>query len=224
MLSKCFAIISWLPDEEPKRTNRRNKFLKLLAQLNQYFSYPIVIVAQNQKPEDLKLSYSNKIIIYNYKEALGITHARILLREKLLELNYDYNIFLDDDSNLVITEEGKQIYEKELEEHRNHICFFHGCQWRMLALSKEMLSLTNFDYIKKYESIRGEIQEDLAFAYVYKRLYPDKIFNFSMTGLKDIFEGSEKEEDSTQYSTAFINMQKKTLEIAKEQLKHEQSK
>jgi hypothetical protein len=47
MLTKCFGIISYLPDIEPLRTKRKEKLTNLIKTLDKYFKLPVVIVAQN---------------------------------------------------------------------------------------------------------------------------------------------------------------------------------
>lgn len=152
MLTKCFGIISYFPDGE-LREIRKQKFYKLLETLDTYFKLPLVIIAQNW--DDVDLKYSNSIKIYKYTEPLGITGARIVLREKLLEEDYDYYIFLDDDIEIRCNQKSVNNYLKNIDAHPGMFGKFD--KFQLFAISKYMLEKMNFDYIKDYESIRGEI-------------------------------------------------------------------
>lgn len=46
MLTKCIGIVSYFPEKEPLRTNRKKAFNNLIKQLDEYFKLPIIIVAQ----------------------------------------------------------------------------------------------------------------------------------------------------------------------------------
>lgn len=218
MLSKCIGIISYLPNDEQVRINRKNKFKKLLKVLDDNFKLPIVIVAQNWRDEDFDINYGLPIKIYKYAGALGVTGARIALREKLLLEDYDYFIFLDDDSNVVCTPSAAKDYLSQLDSHPGMFGLFNGTSWhRFIAISKPMLELMNYDFIKNYESCRGEIWEDIAYTHTYKAIYPNKWFNIKVNGLKEIQIDSAKDKDSTWYvsNPEFSNkqMQIKTYKI-----------
>ena len=47
MLTKCFGIISYLPNDENFRKIRKERLIKLISDLNAYFKLPIIILAQN---------------------------------------------------------------------------------------------------------------------------------------------------------------------------------
>ena len=94
--SICIGIISYLPDNENIRKERQVRINKLISQLDEHFNLPIILIAQNYKDFNIN---SKNIILYNY-DKLGITGARIKLREKFLESDYNYIIMLDDDMEL----------------------------------------------------------------------------------------------------------------------------
>lgn len=219
MLTKCIGIISYFPDDEPLRTHRKEKFKRLINTLDTFFKLPIIIIAQNWDDEDLNIVYCNTIIVYKYNSMLGVTGARIALRDKFLQSDYDYIILLDDDSNITCTESGVISYFKQIDAHPNMMGLFKNRAWhRLLAISKSMYQLMNYDFIKNYESIRGEIWEDAAFVNTYKRVYPNKVFQINVTGLDEKQLKSEEDPDTTWYKPEFDNkvrMNRITNEITK---------
>ena len=52
-LKTIIGIISYFPDEEKLRENRKMRCFDLLTKLNEHFKLPIIIVAQNWTQEDL---------------------------------------------------------------------------------------------------------------------------------------------------------------------------
>lgn len=206
MLTKCIGIISYFPDDEPLRTNRKKAFNNFIGQLDKLFKLPIIIVAQNWRKEDYNIKYCATIKIYNFSNALGITKARIILREKLLETEYDYFILFDDDSNIIGTENSVKEYLKQLDNHPDMFGLFKGRSWhRLFAISKYMLNLMSYDFIKNYESFRGEIWEDVAYAHTYKKIYPNKWFDIQVIGLDENQLPSEKDVNTTWYKPEFDN-------------------
>ena len=207
MLTKCFGIISYLPEDENFRKIRKERLIKLISNLNTYFKLPIIILAQNWTEDDLNLIYDNNIYVYNYDRGLGVTRARIYLRDKLLKHNFDAYIFLDDDSELVTDRVGVNNYLKEIDNHPNMVGKFKGTYMRFLYISNYMLKIMDLDFIKNYESIRGEIWEDFAYLKTYERLYPSKFFTFSKKGINEISQTSQRDEYSTWYKSEFGNEQ-----------------
>lgn len=207
VLTKCFGIISYLPEDENFRKIRKERLIKLISDLNTYFKLPIIILAQNWTEDDLNLIYDNNIYVYNYDRGLGVTRARIYLRDKLLKHNFDAYIFLDDDSELVTDRVGVNNYLKEIDNHPNMVGKFKGTYMRFLYISNYMLKIMDLDFIKNYESIRGEIWEDFAYLKTYERLYPSKFFTFSKKGINEISQTSQRDEYSTWYKSEFGNEQ-----------------
>ena len=95
----CIGIVSYLPSLEPDRSIRRERALNLISQCDLYFKLPIILIIQNWGEFNYKPKNS-KIILYNYKNKLGVLGARITLREKFLKSNYSGIILLDDDLKL----------------------------------------------------------------------------------------------------------------------------
>lgn len=96
MKNLMIGIISWLPDDEIKRVNRKeyvqkqHEFLTNFLKIN---SKDIICVAQNYKKEDNYLDY-NYIKI---DEGIGPSKARNIILDKFYNSDYDYLLCLDDD-------------------------------------------------------------------------------------------------------------------------------
>lgn len=214
MLRKCIGIISYFPDDLKIREERIKRFKNLLNFLNLNFKLPIVIISQNWK--DFKLpEYCNKIYLYRYNSGLGITRARITLREALLKLNYDYFIFLDDDSDIRGTPRGIENYLREIDVHPGMVGRFNSDWPRLLAISKSMLRIMDFDFIKDFEAGRGEIWEDSAYLITYRKLYPNKFFIFSKKEINERSPVARRDLYSTWYKKDFGNEEKIRLRTHK---------
>ena len=124
-MKKVFGIPSWLPDNEPDRTQRAKRINRLFKQLNDLWpEVDILVIAQNW--QDFKpIETKNKQIIKTY-EPLGILKARQALREEFLKLDYDYIIMLDDDAIIEFTSDAPKQYMNEIEKHPHGFCFMPG--------------------------------------------------------------------------------------------------
>ena len=123
MLKKVFGIPSWLPDNEPDRTQRAERINRLFKQLNDLWpDVDILVIAQNWK-NFKPIETKNKQIIKKFP-ALGILGARHKLREEFLKAGYDYLIMMDDDCIIQIDNEQAPVdYMAELDKHPNGFCF-----------------------------------------------------------------------------------------------------
>jgi len=213
-MRKCIGIISYFPNDLKVRDERIKRFKKLLSVLDKYFKLPIAIVAQNWKDFVLP-PYCNTIYLYKYSSGLGVTGARIALRDKLLKLNFDYFIFLDDDSDIKCTNKGVENYFKEIDSNPDKFGNFNGCWQRLNAISKTMLKIMDYDYIKDYESFRGEIWEDFAYNKTYKALFPQKVFQFSKWEISENSQMARNDEYTTWYRPEFGNENKIKLNTIK---------
>lgn len=215
MLSKCIGIVSYFPDKEPLRTNRKLAFNNLLKTLDTYFKLPIVIIAQNWREEDFYLKYNNgELKIYSYKNPLGVTGANVILREKLLLEDYDYFIHLDDDINIICDQNMVDNYFREIDLHPN--MFGQLKKYQLCAISKYMLKLMNWEYIKHMESLRGEIWEDMAYINTWKEIYPKNFFKFTISKVPKMdFGPSENDPNTTWWDESKDQniIRKKTLRI-----------
>lgn len=158
-MSKCIGVISYFPDDI--RVERRQRLRKLLKQLNKYFKLPIIIIAQNWTDEDLQVFNGLKnqqIYIYTYKK-LGITKARMTLREKFLESDFDWLIMMDDDMRIkddqkLVNQFLAQITDKEFYYTPTFLTNF-------CAISKEAFKKVNYD--EEVEASNGNGFEDWIF-------------------------------------------------------------
>jgi len=208
MLSKCIGIISYFPNDIKIRSERINRFIKLMGCLNNYFKLPVVIIAQNWKDFEIPIQYCNTVYLYKYKSGLGITKARMVLREKLLTFNYDYFIFLDDDSEIKCTDKGVEKYFNEIDSHPGMVGKFFYSWPRLLAISKDMLQKMDYEYIKNLDATRGEIWEDMAYIKTYSAIYPEKFFKFSKFEMSEDSPVSKKDSYSTWYKKEYGNESK----------------
>lgn len=180
MLSKIIGIISYLPDNEEIRNNRRQKLDRLIAKCNSLFNLPILIVAQNYLESDIwyfKNKYNNTLI-HSYVDKLGITGARKQLRKLFLESRYDYLIMLDDDIE-VVGDSGLE-YLKQIDD--NPDCFIENNKSRLqlFAISRSVFEKQDFNDISPE---KGEGFEDRIFFYTLCKKYPEKHKLFNNTGV-----------------------------------------
>lgn len=195
----CIGIISYLPDESSDRNVRLSRLHSLLIKCDSIFKKDIVIIAQNWHDVTLpKLQHTN-ITIYKYPNKLGITGARIKLREKFLASKYDYLIMLDDDADVKGTELDGLLYLQQIEAHPGMYGVFKELLLKFFAISKEMYSKIEFP---KLEAEKGEIFEDMYLIMALNKKYPDKKYVFKRNGLDDI-SNSGSDKYSTWYRRQF---------------------
>lgn len=95
MKNLMVGIISWLPDDETKRIDRKSyiqKQYEFLTTFLQIDAKDIICVAQNYKDEDY--------LDYNYikiDEGIGPSKARNIILDKFYNSDYDYLLSIDDD-------------------------------------------------------------------------------------------------------------------------------
>jgi len=95
------------------------------------------------------------------------------------------------------TQAGVNSYLKKIDENPGKIGMFHGDWLRLCAISREMLEIMNFDFIKDYETSRGELWEDSAYVITYRTVYPEKFYSLETPGLTEEFTRSENNPLST---------------------------
>lgn len=178
MIRKVIGIISWLPNNET-RAVRQERLEGLLKILDNLFALPILIVAQNW---DDTVKVTDRCEVKHYPQ-LGITGARIKLREEFLKSSYDYLIMLDDDADVRGTKDSAKTYMEQIDEHPSGIGIFKGTLLKFFAISRDILQEV------EYENIRpeyGEGLEDIVFVEKCKAMFPDKVFTFIRYGLDDM--------------------------------------
>lgn len=169
-MKACIGIVSYLPDKI--REERLNEVKALLQDCSLYFpGVDIVIVSQNYK-DYVPQSENNNIILYSYKNKLGITKARKKLREIFINSDYDYLIMLDDD-NQIYGEINNNFLEVLEENPNNFVCFDwdYGQLW-LFAISKNLFKLIEYP---NTSAEQGYIFEDIYLSKMCKELCPNYI-------------------------------------------------
>lgn len=188
-MNKCFGIVSWLPDQEPARQQRKDRINRIFAQLNKFWpDIDILIVAQNWK--DFKPNtINNKIVKKSFDKGLGILQARKTLRAEFLKTNYDYIIMLDDDAIISAPKDSAKQYMQLVDQHPNGFCFIHkrdktnvlhsdyheyaDAQLNLCAISKKILEQVDFPNI---DPQKNQGYEDCIFAAILHTLHHDAEF------------------------------------------------
>lgn len=210
----CIGIISYLPSDESVRKKRLTKLNNLLIQCDNLFKLPIVIIAQNWENVKLSKLENSKLIIYNYKNPLGITGARRALREKFINSEFDYLIMLDDDSELSGTEDGVKDYLNQIESHPDMYGVFKSMLLKLFAISKEVYKLIDFPDL---DAVKGDFFEDMYLIMALNKKYPHKKFTFRRNGLLNENSNSASDPLSTWYHHQFMKrkMGDRTREMIK---------
>lgn len=141
MSNICIGIISYLPDSEELRKERQRRVINLINQIDRHFNLPILLVAQNYKCFNID---SKNIIRYDY-DKLGITGARIKLREKFLELDYDYIIMFDDDMELSDNQSDYDNYLDTVIKNRKEYYYVKNFQNNFSCISKGGFKKVEYD-------------------------------------------------------------------------------
>lgn len=137
---------------------RIGKLNELLKKCDELFNLPIIIVAQNWN-DDVEIPRINsKLIIYNYKNSLGITGARRELRRIFIESEYDYLIMLDDDIKLLGDRNSAINYLAQIDNHPGDFGTFMSLTLQLFAISKELYSKIDFP---DGEIVNGDYFEDM---------------------------------------------------------------
>ena len=167
----CIGIVSYLPESKIWE-ERLAAINSLLTDCSHYFpNIDIIIIAQNYK-DYIPKSENNKIILYNYKEKLGILGARKKLREIFINSDYDYLIMFDDDTHIL----GpiKNNFIETLENNPDKfVCFDwdRGQLW-LFAISKSLFK--RIEYPESDPELGG-VFEDIYLSRICKYLCPEYI-------------------------------------------------
>ena len=211
-MKKVFGIPSWLPDDEPDRTQRAERINRLFKQLNDLWpDIDILVIAQNWQDFE-PIETKNKQIILKY-EPLGILKARQILREEFLKRDYDYIIMFDDDAIIKCDNDHVHLdYMAEIDKHPNGFCFIHGgktkyddyksAQLNLCAISRFIYEKEN---IPNLDPQKSEAYEDTVYACLlhykysqYEFLPPKGIthtqFKNSKAPVKSTWAGGTEEE------------------------------
>lgn len=210
----CIGIISYLPDDNRLRNNRFGKLCNLLLRLDDLFKLPIIIIGQNWHDQELPHLSNSELLIYLYKNKLGITGARKELRKKFLESDYDYMIMLDDDIKLVGSKNSADSYLNQIYAHPGMFGTFKSLTLQLFAISKEIFSLIDFP---DGDPVTGDYFEDMWLIMALKKLYPNKYFSFKKGDL-DPVGNAANDEYSTWYHRQYVkkNIGDNTRRMVKE--------
>ena len=219
-LKKLCGIISYFPDDQALRENRKMRCFDLLGKLNEHFRLPILLVAQNWTDEDLgKLNeFTNQQIYVSIHDKLGIVGARMKLREIFLnQTNADYIILLDDDSELEIGPGAVEHYLKEIDDHPDMMGRWRLGFPRLMAVSRKAYQKLGYDFIKDFDPERGEIWEDHCWHVVFTSLWPKEVYDFSKYNMKETSPYSENDPNSVYYHK-WVNDSKNAKNIRNKQM------
>lgn len=229
-MNKCFGIISWLPDKEPARQQRKDRVNRLFKQLNSLWpEIDILIITQNWKnftPIEIK----NKINKVDFEKGLGILKARKTLRKEFLKLDYDYLIMLDDDAIIKCeSQTAAKDFMDEVNKHKDGFCFIHhknyetkeetaidtyaAAQLNLCAISKYILSKED---IPSVDPQKGEAYEDRVYSVLLHHKYHDYEFYPPKTIRCIQFQNAHEVAPSTWAygSSKFLKLSERTDKIA----------
>ena len=179
--SPVFGIVSWLPSEEPNRTQRVERLNKMLQQLVDIFGEDIhfMFVAQNWKDYQLP-SFIKNAHVFRY-DKLGILGARKTLGKHFLESRYDYLIMCDDDLILETSDFfSRDYFFEELNKHPQGFVFLrYGWSLTFCAVSKYIYSQTPMVDI---DPEKGEGYEDTVWPWLLHYKHPSN--EFTLSGIK----------------------------------------
>ena len=166
----CIGIISYFPDN--LKTIRESCLNNLIKSCSDYFpGVDIVLVAQNYKGY-IPRSNKNRIVLYSYKDKLGITGARKKLREIFINSEYDYLIMMDDD-NQILGNTNNNLLEVLENNPDKFVCFnWDFGQLYLFTISKSLFKKIEYPELTAEE---GKIFEDLYLSQICKSLCPDYI-------------------------------------------------
>lgn len=141
--SICIGIVSYIPGDELKRNVRKSRVKRLIKQLNDHFKLPIIIIAQNWG--DFGISSDCYTAIHYYKDKLGVTNARMELRDKFLRTSYDYMIMLDDDMELSDNQSDYDDYLRKIIVNKREYYWVSNFLNNFSVISREAMARVNYD-------------------------------------------------------------------------------
>ena len=168
----CIGMISYLPDNN-MRQKRIDSMQDLFKKLDELFKdIPVMIITQNWKDYCPKTKL--KLIREDHEKGLGIIKARINLREKFINSEFDYMIMLDDDAIIGGTDASD--YIKEIKDHPDGFGWFSNHLLKLFAISKNVYSQIEMPNIsaEKFEGF-----EDKLFISMCRIRFPELEFKFS---------------------------------------------
>lgn len=185
-VNACVGIISYLPNNETRKTRRR-AFINEVIQLKRTLKLPIYIIAQNY-------NFFDKLIFWLlgcrmiYREPLGCTKAREVLREELLKTSYDGYVLFDDDELIEST-----TYANEFLSYikANKDCFINYYYTFLRSVYMPRNILLNEPFINiDAQTLEG--WDDALYIKIIKNRYPKnyKMFSYQTDFLCNIDESN----------------------------------
>ncbi len=123
-----------------------------------------------------------------------------------MNTDFDNIILLDDDSELVISGNGVDIYLAEIENNPNKIGLFNANFFRLVSIPKQCFSNLTFEYVINLKPENGDFWEDFCYIQTFKKLWPDKVYRHSKENLNEVSLYSDKDKYSTWYRPEFKTM------------------
>lgn len=142
--------------------------------LKKSFDIPVIIIAQNWKDE---IAIQPDWIVYNY-DKLGITGARIKLREKFLESEFDQLIMMDDET--IFNAVKPKLFLKTIAAH--------PLGWAKVSQNIQFAVVSRAIYEKlEFPDVdvnRDMIWEDMVFVALLEEFYYDAKYALSNCGIE----------------------------------------
>lgn len=140
----CVGIISYLPSDRKTRNVRISRLNNLINTLDKTFNLPIIIIAQNWKDNEIKLTDNVKVI--KYYDKLGITLARETLRQVFSdETEYSHIMCLDDDFEISDNPKLAQIYKYCIKSNPTSILIYENFLMNLAVFPRYVFESTQYD-------------------------------------------------------------------------------
>lgn len=152
MKNICIGIVSYLPDDKEIRRVRSQRVTNLVKDLDTYFKLPIILVSQNYQDFSLHVNHS-KLIQYKYKNKLGFSGAREILRKIFINSEYTHMILFDDDVDIVHDQKAITSYLNEI--YQNTAQFYYRPGWPEYYCCFEKEAYKRFSYKLDINPERG---------------------------------------------------------------------
>lgn len=212
-LSKCFGVVSYIPDAEPARSLRIERLNRMFNRVHELFGdVDWIIIAQNWKDYKYPNVLKN-VRVYRY-EKMGILLARKTLGKRFLESKYDYLIMLDDDA--IIEVDGPLIAQAYMDEINLHPNMYMFLQYKEAQLN--MCAISRYVYEREpmvdVDPQKDEGYEDTVYSNLLKYKHHDWGFD-TMHGIRCTQFRNKNEKAPSTWSNGSVDH--KTLWLCTEQ-------
>ena len=175
----CVGIVSYLPEPGKIRDIRTERLKNLIMFVDKYFKLPIILIAQNYKDLCIETEYS-RIYMYKYEKPLGIVGARKELQRVFISSEFDNLIMMDDDLQLVGSNDSINSYLNKIRENPHGYGKFKSLLLHLFVISKELYKTINYPDL---DPCNGDFLEDLWLIKTLDKLYPGLSYSLSTPGL-----------------------------------------